>query len=96
MGNAAVRSMLRRMMWRADPSALVAVGWDSNMPAKVNRYVPSMCESVKREMERRSSGSGVGKHGARDGGLGESSVLINSGTKAKRSQTRREVTGTMV
>jgi hypothetical protein len=96
MGNAAVRSTLRRIMCRADPSALVAVGWGSNIPAKVNRYGPSMCESVKREMERRSSGSGVGKHGACGGVFGESSVLINSGTKAKRNQTRREVAGTMV
>lgn len=84
------------MMCRADPSALVAVGWGSNIPAKVNRYGLSMCESVKSEMERRSSGSGVGKHGACGGVLGESSVLVNGGTKAKRSQTRREVTGTMV
>jgi len=84
------------MMCRADPSALVAVGWGSNMPARVNRYGLSMCDSVKREMERRSSGSGVGKHGTCGGAFGESSVLISSGTKAMRNQTTREVMGTMV
>jgi hypothetical protein len=83
-------------MCSADPSALVAVGWGSNIPARVNRYGLSMCESVKREVERRSSGSGVGKHGACGSVFGESSVLTSSGTKAKRSQTTREVTGTMV
>lgn len=96
MGNAAVRNTLRRMTCRAVPSALVAVGWDSNVSARVNRYGLSMCESVKRETERRSSGSGVGKYGACGGIFGESSVLISNGAKAKRSQTTREVTGTMV
>lgn len=66
------------------------------MPARVKRYGLSMCESVKREMESKSSGSGVGKHGAYGSVFGESPVLISSGTKAKRSQTTREVTGTIV
>lgn len=96
MGNAAVRNALRRMTCRAVPSALVAAGWGSKMPARVNKYGLSMCESVKREMDRRSSGSGDGKHGACGNVFGESSVLISSGTKAKRSQTMREMMGTMV
>lgn len=50
---------------------------------------------MKREMERRSSGSGVGKYGACGVG-GECSVLISGGIKAKRSQTRSDVMGTMV
>jgi len=61
-----------------------------------NRYGLSRCESVKREMERRSSGSGVGKYGACGGSSGECSVLISTGTRAKRIQTRRDVTGTVV
>jgi hypothetical protein len=79
----------------AVPSALVAIGWGNSLPARVNRYGLSRCESVKREMERRSSGSGVGKYGACGGALGECSVLISSGTKAERIQTRRDVAGTM-
>jgi hypothetical protein len=95
MGKAAVRSALRRRTCSAVPSALIAIGCGSNWPARVNRYGLSRCESVKREMERRSSGSGVGKHGAW-GIVGECSVLISIGTKAKRSQTRKDVMGTMV
>jgi hypothetical protein len=94
MGKAAVRSTLRRRTCSAVPSALVAIGWGSNQPARVNRYGLSRCERVKREMERRSSGSGVGKYGA--WGIGECSVPISSGTKANRSQTRSDVMGTMV
>ena len=61
MGRAAVRSALRRTTCSAVPSALVAVGWGSNAPAKAKRYGLSRCESAKSEMERSSSGSGVGK-----------------------------------
>jgi hypothetical protein len=95
MGKAAVRSALRRTTCSAVPSALVAAGCGSSQPARVNRYGWRTCENVKREMERRSSGSGVGKYGACGVG-GECSVLISGGIKAKRSQTRSDVMGTMV
>jgi len=94
MGKAAVRSAVRRTTCSAVPSTLVAVGCGSKMPAKVNRYGLSRCERAKSEMERRSSGSGVGKYGACgvvDEGLGHSS----NGATARRTQTRRNVKGTM-
>jgi hypothetical protein len=61
MGKAAVRSVLRRRTCSAVPSTLVAVGCGSNAPARVKRYGLRRCESAKSEMERRISGSGVGK-----------------------------------
>ena len=92
MGKAAVRSALRRITCSAVPRALVAVGWGSNRPARVNRYGWSRCESEKRDIERRSSGSGVGKYGM-CGVAGDCSV--RRGINAKRSQARSDVMGTM-
>jgi hypothetical protein len=52
---------LCRMTCSAVLSMLIAVGWGSSTPAKVKRYRLSRCKSAKREMERSSLGSGVGK-----------------------------------
>jgi hypothetical protein len=49
------------MMCSTVLSMLIAIGWGSSMLVKVKRYRLSRCESAKREMERSSSGSGVGK-----------------------------------
>lgn len=95
MGKAAVRSALRRMTCSAVPSTHVAVGCGINTLAIVNRYGLSRCDSEKSEMERRSSGSGVRKYGG-CGIEGERLGHKNSGAKARRIQTRKDVTGTMV
>jgi hypothetical protein len=74
----------------------VAVGCGNKTLAKANRYGLSWCEREKSEMERRSSGTGVGKYGTCggrvvDGGLGQR----RSGVRARRTHTRRNVRGTM-
>jgi hypothetical protein len=61
----------------------------------MNRDGLSRCERENREIERRSSGSGDGKHnacGVVDGGVGK----MSGGMNAARSQTKSEAMGTIV